>query len=170
MPGQKRETRLRARCPGHPRLNSIAARKGVDGRDKPGHDGKGDASSTAQRALAARPASASTGLARAGVPATKEAHRPSQDDNHGMMGLTPILTNFYRHCRRFLVRGSKGNAVRGGFPNAAAAPATVSGESFVICHWESRSWEGDARYRPASQETCRQPWSHARMSVGEYRH
>jgi hypothetical protein len=23
---------------GHPRLNSIAARKGVDGRDKPGHD------------------------------------------------------------------------------------------------------------------------------------
>jgi hypothetical protein len=39
--------------------------------------------------------------------------------------------------------GSKGNAVRGNFPNAAAAPATVSGESFVICHWESRSWEGD---------------------------
>src|SRR6266576_5251266 len=32
--------------------------------------------------------------------------------------------------------GSKGNAVRGNFPNAAAAPATVSGESFVICHWE----------------------------------
>jgi hypothetical protein len=27
-------------------------------------------------------------------------------------------------------------------PNAAAAPATVSGESFVTCHWESRSWEG----------------------------
>jgi len=69
-----------------------------------------------------------------------------------------------------LAWGSKGNAVRGNFPNAAAAPATVSGESFVICHWESRSWEGDARYRPASQETCRQPWSHAKMSVGEYRH
>src|SRR5260370_42022010 len=69
-----------------------------------------------------------------------------------------------------LIWGSKGNAVRGNFPNAAAAPATVSGESFVICHWESRSWEGDARYRPASQETCRQPWSHAKMSVGEYRH
>src|ERR1700726_1996180 len=66
--------------------------------------------------------------------------------------------------------GSKGNGVGGNFPNTAAAPATVSGESFVICHWESRSWEGDARYRPASQETCRQPWSHARMSVGEYRH
>ena len=27
-------------------------------------------------------------------------------------------------------------------PNAAAAPATVSGEFFVTCHWESRSWEG----------------------------
>src|SRR5215210_7985392 len=66
--------------------------------------------------------------------------------------------------------GSKGNAVRGVFPNAVAAPATVSGESFVICHWESRSWEGDEWYRPASQETCRQPWSHAKMSVGEYRH
>src|SRR5664279_4756628 len=35
-----------------------------------------------------------------------------------------------------LVWGSKGNAVRGGFPNAAAAPATVSGESFATCHWE----------------------------------
>jgi hypothetical protein len=39
--------------------------------------------------------------------------------------------------------GSKGNAVRGESPNAAAAPATVSGESFAKCHWESRSWEGD---------------------------
>ena len=27
--------------------------------------------------------------------------------------------------------------------NAMAAPATVSGESLVFCHWESRSWEGD---------------------------
>src|SRR5947209_11911468 len=25
---------------------------------------------------------------------------------------------------------------------AAAAPATVSGESHVRCHWDSRSWEG----------------------------
>ena len=33
--------------------------------------------------------------------------------------------------------------MRGNFPYAAAAPATVSGESFVIGHWESRSWEGD---------------------------
>ena len=31
----------------------------------------------------------------------------------------------------------------GELPNSAAAPATVSGESFVIGHWESRSWEGD---------------------------
>src|SRR3954452_354439 len=29
-----------------------------------------------------------------------------------------------------------------GNPNAAAAPATVSGESFVMCHWESRSRAG----------------------------
>ena len=56
----------------------------------------------------------------------------------------------------------------GEVPNSAAAPATVSGEFFVLCHWGSRSWEGDERYRPASQETCRQPWSHAKMSVGEY--
>ena len=41
-----------------------------------------------------------------------------------------------------LLWGSKGNAVRGNFPNAAAATATVSGESFVMRHWESRSWEG----------------------------
>ena len=53
-------------------------------------------------------------------------------------------------------------------PNAAAAPATVSGESFVSCHWESRSWEGDEGYRPASQETCRQSWSRAkRVGRGE---
>lgn len=24
-----------------------------------------------------------------------------------------------------------------------AAPATVSGEFFVICHWDIGSWEGD---------------------------
>ncbi|MEH2515980.1 hypothetical protein V1279_001553 [Bradyrhizobium sp. AZCC 1610] len=39
MPGQKREARLRARCPGHPRL-SLCEGKDVDGRDKPGHDGE----------------------------------------------------------------------------------------------------------------------------------
>ena len=60
-------------------------------------------------------------------------------------GLTLLSTKFYHNSRRFPVWGSKGNAVRGEIPNAAAAPATVSGESFVICHWESRSWEGDAR-------------------------
>src|SRR6266852_6009591 len=38
MPGQKREARLRARCPGHPRLVGIQGKKVVDGRDKPGHD------------------------------------------------------------------------------------------------------------------------------------
>src|SRR5882672_12119821 len=37
MPGQKREARLRARCPGHPRPSS-ATKKDVDGRVKPGHD------------------------------------------------------------------------------------------------------------------------------------
>ena len=39
MPGQKREARLRARCPGHPRLGPEHRAKVVDGRDKPGHDG-----------------------------------------------------------------------------------------------------------------------------------
>jgi hypothetical protein len=37
MAGQKREARLRARRPGHPRLNLTDA-KNVDARDKPGHD------------------------------------------------------------------------------------------------------------------------------------
>src|ERR1700674_4204568 len=100
----------------------------------------------------------------------KRRTRPVRIFNCLITGLTLILTNFYHYSDGSPVRGSKGNAVRGNFPYAAAAPATVSGESFVIGHWESRSWEGDARYRPASQETCRQPWSHARMSVGEYRH
>jgi hypothetical protein len=36
MAGQKREARLRARCPGHPRLHAWP--KNVDARDKPGHD------------------------------------------------------------------------------------------------------------------------------------
>jgi hypothetical protein len=33
MAGQKREARLRARCPGHPRLYQLATKKGVDARD-----------------------------------------------------------------------------------------------------------------------------------------
>ncbi|WP_159008432.1 hypothetical protein [Bradyrhizobium sp. S69] len=39
MPGQKREARLRTRCPGHPRLGLIQKQKDVDARVKPGHDG-----------------------------------------------------------------------------------------------------------------------------------
>jgi hypothetical protein len=47
-------------------------------------------------------------------------------------------------------------------PHAAAAPATVSGESSVkFVHWDLGSREGDGGWRPASQETCRQPWSYA---------
>src|SRR5258705_8800407 len=39
MPGRNREARLRARCPGHPRLSLMKfAKEDVDGRDKPGHD------------------------------------------------------------------------------------------------------------------------------------
>ena len=41
------------------------------------------------------------------------------------------------------VLGIKRECGAGKLPNSAAAPATVSGESFVIGHWESRSWEGD---------------------------
>jgi hypothetical protein len=37
MAGQKREARLRAGCPGDPRLD---AKEDVDARDKPGHDEK----------------------------------------------------------------------------------------------------------------------------------
>jgi len=40
MPGQKREARLRARYPGHPRLKA-RHREDVDGRDVPGHDESG---------------------------------------------------------------------------------------------------------------------------------
>ena len=39
--GKARHARAR---PGHPRLDSIAASKDVDGRDKPGHDEKGERS------------------------------------------------------------------------------------------------------------------------------
>jgi hypothetical protein len=60
-----------------------------------------------------------------------------------------------------LLREIKRNAVRL-LVDAATAPATVSGETFVECHWEARFREGDKRLRPASQETCRQSWSHAK--------
>src|ERR1700756_4872846 len=52
-----------------------------------------------------------------------------------------------------LIWGSKGNAVRGNFPNAAAAPATVSGESFVIGHWECRSGSTDISFTQGAQGT-----------------
>ena len=43
--------------------------------------------------------------------------------------------------------------------NAAAAPATVSGEPTAInTTGIIRSWEGGSRRRPASQETCYQQW------------
>jgi hypothetical protein len=38
MAGQKREARLRARCPGYPRISSRDRRQDVDARDEPGHD------------------------------------------------------------------------------------------------------------------------------------
>jgi hypothetical protein len=70
----------------------------------------------------------------------------------------------YRFCRRF-PPGIKRECGEGQFfehgPDSAAAPATVSGEPFAISHWASPAWEGGERQRPASQETCRQSWSHA---------
>jgi hypothetical protein len=42
-------------------------------------------------------------------------------------------------------KGSKGNAVRALAHNAAAAPATVSGEPPTYYHWELVSWEGGRR-------------------------
>ena len=66
-----------------------------------------------------------------------------------------------RHFRRDGSRkGSKGNAVRA-LPYSAAAPATVSGEVFVTMSLELGLREDDEDPRPASQETCRRPWSHA---------
>jgi hypothetical protein len=41
MAGQKREARLRARCPGHPRLPCCLKKKDVDARHKAGHDDVG---------------------------------------------------------------------------------------------------------------------------------
>jgi hypothetical protein len=60
-------------------------------------------------------------------------------------------------------KGSKGNAVRARLHNAAAAPATVSGEPPTVRATGrlSRSREGGRRRRPASQETCHRR-SHAR--------
>jgi hypothetical protein len=50
---------------------------------------------------------------------------------------------------------AKGNAVRA-TPEAAAAPATVSGEHSSTRHWSNgRLREGRGTLRPASQETCR---------------
>jgi hypothetical protein len=40
MPGQKREARLRARCPGHPRL-CCNGKEDVDGRDEPAMTAEG---------------------------------------------------------------------------------------------------------------------------------
>ena len=51
-------------------------------------------------------------------------------------------------------RGSKGNAVRddpNGSPNAAAAPATVSGERPARCHWGKIPGKAARMLRPASQ-------------------
>ena len=57
-------------------------------------------------------------------------------------------------------KGSKGNAVRAGFDthNAAAAPATVSGESSADLPLRAANALGKAaqRRRPASQEICHQ--------------
>jgi len=53
-----------------------------------------------------------------------------------------------------VVRDEKGNAVRVR-PNAATAPATVSGELPSTCHWGFRSGKAEEKQRPASQETCR---------------
>ena len=50
----------------------------------------------------------------------------------------------------------KGTAVRPVFrAKSAAAPATVSGERSRKCHCRYTRWEGPAKRRPASQETCR---------------
>src|SRR5262249_6518140 len=64
----------------------------------------------------------------------------------------------------------KGNVVRA-LPEAAAAPATVSGELHSISHWSLRMlWEGGGKQRPASQETCRrcQPQPRLRVEVGRF--
>jgi hypothetical protein len=55
--------------------------------------------------------------------------------------------------RRPLARERTGNAVRNAGSNAAAAPATVSGEP-IPGHW-GRTREGGYGHGPASQETCR---------------
>src|ERR1700686_2921299 len=100
----------------------------------------------------------------------KRRTRPVRISSNPMMGLTLISTKFYHNSRRFPVWGSKGNAVRGNFPNAAAAPATVSGESFVRCHWESRSWEGDDKVTTREPGDLPSAVVTREMSVGEYRH
>jgi hypothetical protein len=38
MAGQKRDARLKPKCPGHPRLHGTHPKKDVDARAKPGHD------------------------------------------------------------------------------------------------------------------------------------
>ena len=47
--------------------------------------------------------------------------------------------------RGFPCRGSKGKCGARKYLNAAAVPATISGESCVLRHWEPRPWEGGRR-------------------------
>jgi hypothetical protein len=63
------------------------------------------------------------------------ATRPYSISGQEWLALTLRSTNFYIHADGSPHGDSQGNAVRE-FSNAAAAPATVSDESFVICHWE----------------------------------
>jgi hypothetical protein len=52
-----------------------------------------------------------------------------------------------------------------GKPEAAAAPATVSGERKARCHWE-RPGKAALMLRPASQETCLRAKKSARCRRG----
>jgi hypothetical protein len=58
--------------------------------------------------------------------------------------LTPYFANFYIFSDGSPIGDQKGTRWET-FPDAAAAPATVSGESCVTGHWVLGPREGDAR-------------------------
>ncbi len=106
--------------------------------------------------------------------------RPSRLSGHALRVEQPCtgLANISKRCSEAIDRasprrlagrdgapwGSKGNAVRVMNPMPWLPPATVSGEPSATMSLGSLAREDVRGQRPASQETCRQSWSHAKRA------
>src|ERR1700761_6599857 len=92
------------------------------------------------------------------------AYKNPAKSRHLLDRLPPISV---RRARRFPVRGSKGNAVRGFGPEAAAAPATVSGEPRITMPLGNR--EGDATAATREPGDLPSSWSRTDTLGGVHR-